>query len=131
IDIESPPEDAMQIQVTAKQWMWKFSYPGGRRSIGVLTVPVGRPVRLVMTSRDVIHSFFVPAFRIKQDVIPGRYVTAWFQATTPGHYDLYCAEYCGVSHSRMLGTVTVLSVADYEAWLSSGGDEPPLPAEDF
>jgi cytochrome c oxidase subunit II len=131
VNIESPPADAMSIQVTAKQWMWKFSYPGARRSINVLTVPVGRPVRLTMTSRDVIHSFFVPAFRIKQDVIPGRYVTAWFQATAPGSYDIYCAEYCGVSHSRMLATVNVLSAQDYEAWLASRDDTSPLLTEDF
>ena len=129
--MESPPEGAMQIQVTAKQWMWKFSYSSGRRSINVLTVPVGRPILLVMTSRDVIHSFFVPAFRIKKDVIPGRYVTAWFQVTTPGNYDIYCAEYCGVSHSRMLATVNALSAADYEAWLSSAEDAPELVAQDF
>jgi cytochrome c oxidase subunit 2 len=116
VELETPPKGAMVVNVTAKQWMWKFSYPGGRRAIDVLTVPVGRPVKLLMTSRDVIHSFYVPAFRIKQDVIPGRYVTAWFQATAPGRYDIYCAEYCGVSHSRMLGAVTVLSQPDYDAW---------------
>jgi cytochrome c oxidase subunit 2 len=98
--------------------MWKFSHPGNRRAINVLTVPVGRPVKLLMTSRDVIHSFYVPAFRIKQDVLPGRYVTAWFEATTPGSYDIYCAEYCGTSHSRMLGSVTVLAAPDYDAWLA-------------
>lgn len=117
VQLETPPDDALVVQVTAKQWMWKFSYPDGHRAINVLTVPVGRPVKLFMTSRDVIHSFFVPGFRIKQDVIPGRYVTAWFQATSPGHYDLYCAEYCGISHSRMLGTVNVLSQSEYAVWL--------------
>jgi cytochrome c oxidase subunit 2 len=133
IRIETPPDDAhaMVINVTAKQWMWKFSYPGGRRAINVLTVPVGRPVKLLMTSRDVIHSFYVPAFRIKQDVIPGRYVTAWFEATAPGNYDIYCAEYCGVSHSRMLGTVTVLSQPDYDAWLAHAEASDTLPDEDF
>jgi cytochrome c oxidase subunit 2 len=94
-------------------------------------VPVGRPVKLLMTSRDVIHSFYVPAFRIKQDVIPGRYVTAWFEATAPGNYDIYCAEYCGVSHSRMLGTVTVLSQPDYDAWLAHAEASDTLPDEDF
>jgi len=131
VDIESPPADAIEVQVTAKQWMWKFSYADERRSINVLTVPVGRPVRLTMTSRDVIHSFFVPAFRIKQDVVPGRYVTAWFQATSPGSYDIYCAEYCGISHSRMLATVNVLAAADYEQWLSTRNDTSLLAAEDF
>jgi cytochrome c oxidase subunit 2 len=121
IRMETPPDDAMVVNVTAKQWMWKFSYPGGRRAINVLTVPTGRSIKLVMTSRDVIHSFFVPGFRIKQDVIPGRYVTAWFEATAPGSYDIYCAEYCGISHSRMLGVVTVLSQPDYDAWLAHQG----------
>jgi cytochrome c oxidase subunit 2 len=130
VRIETPPDDAMVIHLTAKQWMWKFSYPSGRRSINVLTVPVGRPVKLLMTSRDVIHSFYVPAFRIKQDVIPGRYVTAWFEATTTGSYDVYCAEYCGVSHSRMLATVTVLNDADYDAWLAHQSPE-TLADEDF
>ena len=119
VKIETPPADAMEIRVTAKQWMWKFSYPDGRRSVAVLTVPAGRPVKLVMTSRDVIHSFYVPAFRIKQDVLPGRFVTAWFEATTPGTYDLYCTEYCGLSHSNMLGSVRVLSPSDYARWLAT------------
>ncbi len=101
----TPPPDAMPVYVTAKQWMWKFAYPDGRSSIDVLTVPVGRPIKLVMTSRDVIHSFYVPAFRMKHDVVPGRYFTAWFEATTTGVFAIDCAEYCGVSHSRMLGAV--------------------------
>ena len=109
----TPPPNAIPVYVTAKQWMWKFSYADGRSSIDVLTVPVGRPIKLVMTSRDVIHSFYVPAFRMKHDVLPGRYYAAWFEATTPGTYDIRCAEYCGVSHSRMLGSVRVLSAEDY------------------
>jgi len=115
--MQTPPSDAMPIYVTAKQWMWKFSYPDGRASMDVLTVPVNRPVKLIMTSRDVIHSFYVPAFRMKHDVVPGRYYTAWFQANTPGVYDVECAEYCGVSHSRMLGKVQVLTQDDYTHWL--------------
>jgi cytochrome c oxidase subunit II len=130
VRLETPPDDAMVIYVTAKQWMWKFAYPGNRRAINVLTVPVGRPVKLVMTSRDVIHSFYVPAFRIKQDVLPGRYVTAWFEATLRGTYDIYCAEYCGTSHSRMLAMVTVLSQPEYDAWLARE-DESALAADDF
>jgi cytochrome c oxidase subunit II len=113
----TPPPDAMTVYVTAKQWMWKFSYPDGRASMDVLTVPAGRPVRLLMTSRDVIHSFYVPAFRMKHDVVPGRYYTAWFEAEAPGTYPIECAEYCGVSHSRMLGRVDVLSARDYARWL--------------
>ena len=115
----TPPPDAIPVYVTAKQWMWKFSYVDGRSSMDVLTVPVGRPVKLIMNSRDVIHSFYVPAFRVKHDVVPGRYYTAWFQATTPGSYDIRCAEFCGVSHSNMLGSVRVLSAEDYGKWLAS------------
>jgi cytochrome c oxidase subunit 2 len=115
--MQKPPANAMPIYVTGKQWMWKFAYPDGRASMDVLTVPVNRPIKLVMTSRDVIHSFFVPAFRMKHDVVPGRYYTAWFEANTPGVYDIDCAEYCGVSHSRMLGKVQVLTQADYTRWL--------------
>ena len=117
VHMQEPPPDAMTVHVTAKQWMWKFSYPDGRRSNDVLVVPAGRAVRLVMTSRDVIHSFFVPAFRQKRDVLPGRYVATWFEATRPGTYPIYCAEYCGVSHSAMGGSVRVLSPEDYAAWL--------------
>jgi cytochrome c oxidase subunit 2 len=110
------PPDAIPIYVTGKQWMWKFAYPDGRASMDVLTVPVGRPIKLVMTSRDVIHSFYVPAFRMKHDVVPGRYYTAWFQANTPGTYPVECAEYCGLDHSRMLAHVQVLSQPDYARW---------------
>jgi cytochrome c oxidase subunit 2 len=99
--------------------MWKFSYPDGRSSMDVLTVPEGRPVKLVMTSRDVIHSFYVPAFWMKHDVVPGRYYVAWFEASAAGSYPIECAEYCGVDHSRMLGRVDVLSAGDYAAWLEA------------
>jgi cytochrome c oxidase subunit 2 len=115
----TPPANAIPVYVTAKQWMWKFEYADGRASMDVLTVPVDRPIKLIMNSRDVIHSFYVPAFRVKHDVVPGRYYAAWFQATTPGNYDIRCAEYCGVSHSNMLGSVHVLSAADYAKWLTS------------
>jgi cytochrome c oxidase subunit 2 len=122
----TPPRGAMPVYVTGKQWMWKFAYADGRSSINVLTVPVHRPVKLVMTSRDVIHSFYVPAFRMKHDVVPGRYYTAWFEAKDVGVYDIECAELCGVSHSRMLGKVHVLSAEDYERWLQAN---PPPRAE--
>lgn len=115
----TPPDGATPIYVTAKQWMWKFSYPDGRASMDVLTVPVNRKIKLVMTSRDVIHSFYVPAFRLKHDVVPGRYYTAWFEAKTPGTYDLECAEYCGLDHSRMLGKIQVLSADEYRRWLEA------------
>jgi cytochrome c oxidase subunit 2 len=122
----TPPPGAMVVYVTAKQWMWKFSYPDGRASLDVLTVPEGKPVKLVMTSRDVIHSFYVPAFRMKQDVVPGRYATAWFEARLPGDYPIECAEYCGAGHSRMLGQVRVLGARDYTRWLDG---HPPSSAD--
>ena len=114
-----PPAGSMEIYVVAKQWMWKLQHPEGPREINELHVPLGVPVRLVMTSQDVIHSFFVPAFRIKQDVLPGRYTSEWFQATKPGRYHLFCAEYCGSQHSRMGGWVEVMDPADYQNWLDS------------
>jgi cytochrome c oxidase subunit 2 len=113
-----PPPGALEINVIGKQWMWKLQHAEGRREINELHVPVGRPVRLVMTSQDVIHSFYVPAFRIKQDVLPGRYTTAWFEATRAGEYHLFCAEYCGTQHSGMIGRVVVLEPAQYEEWLA-------------
>lgn len=118
VSLRQPPNDAMVVYVTAKQWMWKFAYPDGRASMDVLTVPNGRAIKLVMISRDVIHSFFVPAFRQKQDVLPGQYITTWFRPILPGTYPILCAEYCGTSHSRMRGTVLVLSPEDYESWLA-------------
>lgn len=116
-----PPPDADVVFVEAKQWMWKFTYADGRDANDVLTVPAGRPIKLVMSSRDMIHSFFVPAFRIKRDVLPGRETIAWFEAKTPGTYPIWCAEYCGVSHSRMRGEVVVLSPEDYARWRGKRG----------
>jgi cytochrome c oxidase subunit 2 len=118
VKLVTPPADAMTVYVTAKQWMWKFTYEDGRSSNDVLTVPIGRPVRLVMTSRDVIHSFYVPAFRNKQDVLPGRYTTLWFEPSLAGSFPIYCAEYCGTSHSLMRGNVVVLPVDEYQSWLA-------------
>jgi cytochrome c oxidase subunit 2 len=126
----TPPDDALTVYVTGKQWMWEFAYPDGRSSLDMLTVPERKPVKLVMTSRDVIHSFYVPDFRLKHDVVPGRYYTAWFEATGPGEHTIDCAEYCGVSHSRMLGKVRVLSAADYARWLQGRpGPDADLVAE--
>ena len=122
------PAHATAVYVTAKQWMWKFSHDDGRLENDVLTVPVGHPVELIMTSRDVIHSFYVPAMRVKQDVLPGRYVTLWFEPVRPGIYPINCAEYCGVSHSAMLGEVHVLSDADYRSWLKDSTLAQPLAA---
>ena len=116
----TPPRGAAEIYVVAKQWMWKLQHEEGQREINELHVPVGRDVRMIMTSQDVIHSFYVPAFRIKQDVIPGRYTTFWFRATRPGTYHLFCAEYCGTQHSGMIGQVVVMEPAQYQAWLTGG-----------
>jgi cytochrome c oxidase subunit 2 len=125
-----PPQNAMPITVVAKQWMWKFQHPEGRREIDTLHVPVNQPVHLQMISQDVIHSFFVPVFRVKQDVLPGRYTNEWFQATKPGEYRLYCAEYCGTNHSRMYGRIIVQTPEDFADWLAggSGKEEPPAVA---
>ncbi|HEX9297447.1 MAG TPA: cytochrome c oxidase subunit II [Polyangiaceae bacterium] len=112
------PDDALEVYVTAKQWMWKFAYPNGKRAISTMYVPARRPIKLIMTSRDVIHSFYVPDFRIKQDVVPGRYTTVWFQTTEPGTYQILCAEYCGTAHSAMRGEVIALEPSDYERWLA-------------
>jgi cytochrome c oxidase subunit 2 len=116
--VSTPPDDALRIAVVGKQWMWKFQHPDGAREINELHVPVGRPVVLTMTSEDVIHSLFVPAFRVKMDVVPGRYTTLWFEATKPGEFHLFCAEYCGTSHSLMRGRVVVLDPTDYGTWLA-------------
>jgi cytochrome c oxidase subunit 2 len=116
-----PPADAVEYFVTGKQWMWKIQHPTGTREINNLHIPVGVPIKLTMTSEDVIHSFFVPAFRTKQDVLPGRYSTIWFEATKPGKYHLFCAEYCGAEHSLMGGWVYAMEATDYEAWLSGAG----------
>jgi cytochrome c oxidase subunit II len=126
LDMERRPQAAVTVYVSAKQWMWKFSYADGRISNDSLTVPLGRPVELIMTSRDVIHSFFVPAMRVKQDVLPGRYVSLWFKPVRAGTYSIFCAEYCGVSHSRMLGEVRVLGPDAYSAWLEDSSHTRPL-----
>ncbi len=115
-----PPNDALEVYVVGKQWMWKIQHADGQREINELHVPVNRAVRLTMTSEDVIHDFFVPAFRMKKDVLPGRYATAWFQATKTGRYHLFCAQYCGTKHSAMIGWIDVMEPADYQAWLSGG-----------
>jgi cytochrome c oxidase subunit 2 len=116
----TPPKDSTDVYTVAKQWMWKFQHIEGQREINELHVPVGRDVRMIMTSQDVIHSFYVPAFRIKQDVLPGRYTIAWFHATKAGTYHLFCAEYCGTMHSGMIGDVVVMEPAQYEQWLGGG-----------
>jgi len=120
----TPPRDASEVYVVAKQWMWKLEHAEGQREINSLHVPVGRDVKLIMTSQDVIHSFYIPAFRLKQDVLPGRYTTLWFRATKPGTYHLFCAEYCGTQHSGMVGDIVVMEPAQYEAWMNNGTPAP-------
>ncbi len=124
-EIERMPDDAMEIYVVGKQWMWHLQHPEGQSEINALHVPVGKPVKLIMTSEDVIHDFAVPAFRVKQDVLPGRYTYLWFQATKPGTYHLNCAVYCGTEHSKMTGWVTVMEEAEYEHWLLGSENAKP------
>ncbi|MGE5245944.1 MAG: cytochrome c oxidase subunit II [Betaproteobacteria bacterium] len=124
--ISTPPDETLNIYVVGKQWMWKFQHLDGQREINELHVPVGRPVKLIMTSEDVIHDVFIPAFRVKADVLPGRYTHEWFQATKPGRYHLFCAEYCGTRHSGMIGEVVVMEPSEYQAWLSGGAAEGSL-----
>jgi cytochrome c oxidase subunit 2 len=125
------PPNAMPVFVVAKQWMWKLEHASGRREIDELHVPLGQPVRLVMTSQDVIHSFYVPAFRIKQDVVPGRYTTIWFTPTQTGEFHLFCAEYCGTDHAGMHGRIVVMRPAEFTAWLQSGNTQPGIAARGF
>jgi len=136
VSLSLPPDDAMDVYVQGKKWMWKFAYPGGPNAIDRLRVPAGRPVRLLITSRDVIHSFYVPALRIKMDALPGRYTQTWFNASRPGRYEIFCAEYCGLSHSSMLGELVVMPAADFDDWmaqqrrgLASAQDAAPVPGE--
>jgi cytochrome c oxidase subunit 2 len=121
-----PPAETLNVYVVGKQWMWKFQHLDGQREINELHVPVGRAVKLIMTSEDVIHDVFVPAFRVKADVLPGRYTNIWFQPTKPGRYHLFCAEYCGTRHSGMIGEVVVMGPTDYQAWLGGGTSEVSL-----
>lgn len=116
--LRDPPKGATDVYVMGKQWMWKFAYPGGPSSVESLVLPQGRPVRLLITSRDVIHSFFVPAFRVKQDALPGRYTEIWIEPRKTGRFDILCAEYCGSGHSFMRAAVTVLPPAEFDAWIA-------------
>jgi cytochrome c oxidase subunit 2 len=128
-DLYRPPAGAMEIYVTGKQWMWKVQHMDGQREINELHVPIGRPVKLIMGSEDVIHSYYIPAFRVKADVIPGRYNVLWFTATKPGTYHLFCAEYCGTKHSGMIGSVIAMEPQDFQTWLAGGrGSESPVAA---
>jgi cytochrome c oxidase subunit 2 len=119
------PADALEIKATGQKWFWTFDYPNGANSINDLTVPVGQPVKLLLSSQDVIHSFFVPDFRVKMDVLPNRYTVTWFEATDTGEYEIFCTEYCGKGHSEMLGKVIVMSEVDYNAWLEKSAMDIP------
>jgi cytochrome c oxidase subunit 2 len=118
-----PPKDAVEVYVVAKQWMWKIQHTTGQREINELHVPVGRRIKLIMTTEDVIHDFFIPAFRIKADVVPGRYTTLWFEATKAGRYYLFCAEYCGMNHSGMIGSVVAMEPTAFDDWLSGNSSQ--------
>jgi cytochrome c oxidase subunit II len=131
VNLYRPPLNAMPVFVVAKQWMWKLEHSNGKREIDELHVPLGQSVRLVMTSQDVIHSFFVPAFRIKQDVVPGRYTTIWFTPTQAGEFHLFCAEYCGSQHAGMQGRIVVMHPDEFARWLQSGTSQPGIVARGF
>jgi cytochrome c oxidase subunit 2 len=126
-----PPPDALPVFVVAKQWMWKLQHGNGRREIDELHLPLGQGVKLVMTSQDVIHSFFIPAFRIKQDVVPGRYTSVWFRPTRLGEFHLFCSEFCGTDHAAMRGRIVVQNPDEYARWLAAGPAEPTLAARGF
>jgi cytochrome c oxidase subunit II len=123
VRLQTPPADSMDVYVMGKQWMWKFAYPEGPNGVNVLRVPAHRPVRLLMTSRDVIHSFFVPAFRVKQDVLPGRYTEVWFEATMTGRFPVYCTEMCGTGHSTMRAEVVVMEPHEFDKWFQAQRDQ--------
>ncbi len=127
-DYSNIPENTLDINVIGKRWMWKMQHPNGLREVNKLHIPVGQPVKLTMTSQDVIHSFYVPAFRVKQDVLPARYTTLWFEATRTGTFPLFCAEYCGTDHSTMVGEVVVMEPHEYEQWLEGGPALSPVAA---
>ncbi len=114
--IYNPPTNAMNIYIVGKQWMWKAEHPGGQHEINALHIPINRPVQLTMISQDVFHSFSIPAFRVKREVIPGRYTTVWFTATQPGSYHLFCTQYCGTLHSQMIGEIVAMTPDEYERW---------------
>ncbi len=130
VRLKTPPPDAdtLQINVIGKQWMWNLQHPEGKRELNELHVPLGRTVRLMMTSQDVIHDFYVPAFRTKQDVVPGRYTEQWFKATKTGSFHLFCSKLCGMGHAEMVGYVTVLTPSDYAHWLNAGTPQTSLVA---
>jgi cytochrome c oxidase subunit 2 len=123
-----PPDSALKIYIIAKQWMWKTEHVGGQHEINAVHLPVGRPIELVMTSEDVIHDFSVPAFRVKHDVLPGRYATLWFTVNRPGTYHLFCTQFCGLNHSKMVGEIVALAAPEFQGWLEQNGTTDTLAA---
>jgi cytochrome c oxidase subunit II len=130
-DYLNEPEGGVEIDIVGKQWMWKVQHSNGSREVQDLHIPVDVPIKLTMTSQDVLHDYYIPAFRVKQDVVPGRFTKLWFEATKVGEYHIFCAEYCGTEHSYMKGTVTVLSQEDYALWLEGGPKKSPKDAGEF
>jgi cytochrome c oxidase subunit 2 len=129
LDMVIPPKDAIEIRVTGQKWSWSFEYENGATSSNELAVPINKPVKLIMTSNDVLHAFFVPSFRVKMDVVPKKFNTMWFQATQYGSQQVFCAEYCGTDHSRMLAKIRVMDQADYDRWLEAHNSPGKTPAE--
>jgi cytochrome c oxidase subunit 2 len=126
--INRPPDDALEVWATGKRWMWKFQHVGGQSEINELHVPLGRPIKMIMSSEDVIHSFYLPNMRVKRDVLPHRYTSVWFEPTKVGRFHLFCAEYCGSEHSKMIGSVVVMPPAEYQTWLAGGKSASPIEA---
>ena len=120
--LQRVPDNALEVYATGRQWMWKFQHPTGQREINTLHVPVGRPIKITMASEDVIHSLWFPSFRVKNDVVPNRYRTMWFEATKTGRFHIFCAEYCGTLHSGMIGSVIVMEQTEYQQWLAGGSE---------
>jgi cytochrome c oxidase subunit 2 len=126
IHMSQAPDDALELRAVGRQWMWKLQHPSGAREINQMHIPVGEPIKVILASEDVIHSFYVPAFRIKMDVVPGRYTATWFEATREGEFHLFCTEYCGTQHSGMIGRVVAMKPVDYQRWLTAQGVDEPV-----
>jgi len=126
LDVSTAPDDAMEVRVTGWKWAWQFDYPDGKKSLSELVVPIGQPVKLIMSSKDVLHSFYLPNFRVKRDVVPNRYTTLWFRGDRLGEFQVFCTEYCGDGHSQMLAVVRVVTPEEYQEWLTAGDKDIPL-----
>ncbi len=122
-DMRKMPTNGLEVHVTGQKWIWNFDYKSGKKTVGEMVVPVNEPVKLILTSKDVIHSFFIPSMRIKQDAVPGRYTTMWFESEKLGNFQVFCTEFCGQDHSKMLAVMKVVTRPEYEAWLQEKGDD--------